>query len=109
MKTKLIAAALVTAAMAIPAAAQTVDRSDLPTRPESTPGQITISCYRGAVKTIAWDRANAIFIDDLRRLGYTFEQATVIGERVCRDEYGYKNPAYLRETLLRLMRETPPG
>ena len=38
---------------------------DLPSPSDSDAARITISCYRGLVKTIAWDRANAVFLDDL--------------------------------------------
>jgi len=80
----------------------------LPSPSDQDPGTITISCYRGPTKTVAWDRANAVFLDDLRQLGYNQVQAASIGERVCRDEYGVDNPAHLRATLLRILRDTPP-
>ncbi len=84
-------------------------RSDTPSEPTSSPkGTINVSCYRGPLKTVAWDRPNAVFIEDLRRYGYSFEQAHVIGERVCRDEYGVDNAQHKIETLKRLLREVRP-
>lgn len=81
----------------------------MPSPSDTSARQITISCYRGPTRTVAWDRANAVFLDDLRQLGYSQTQATAIGERVCRDEYGVDNPDHLRATLMRIMRETRPA
>ncbi|PRY25421.1 hypothetical protein CLV78_102600 [Aliiruegeria haliotis] len=81
-----------------------------PSHPESSgKGTINISCYRGALKTVAWDRPNAVFIEDLLSYGYTWKQAHTIGERVCRDEYGVGNGEHKIATLKRLMVEHPVG
>lgn len=98
---------LITAAVFAGISAQ-APAQDLPSKSDANPNKITISCYRGPTKTVAWDRANAVFLDDLRQLGYSHAQATAIGERVCRDEYGVDNFDHMRETLMGLMRETPP-
>ncbi|WP_068109810.1 hypothetical protein [Tropicimonas marinistellae] len=82
---------------------------DLPSPSDNDRMTINVSCYRGALKTVAWDRPNAVFIDDLLQLGYTPEQADAIGNRVCRDEYGVGNGAHKIETLKKLLKEIPPG
>lgn len=109
MRTFLIAATLLTGVVAQAPTVATAQNLELPSPSDNDPSRITISCYRGPTKTVAWDRANAVFLDDLRQLGYTHSQATDIGERVCRDEYGVDNFSHMRQTLLRLMQETPPG
>lgn len=95
----LLAAALATAAGA----------TEMPSRPDSNPGAVTISCYRGPLRDVVWDRPNAVFLDSLMRHGYSVEQAEAIGNRVCRDEYGLDNPDHMIATLTRLMAETRPA
>lgn len=106
MRTSLIASILL-AGLATQSFAK--EATDRPSPSDTDAAKITISCYRGLVKTVAWDRANAVFLDDLRQLGYSHSVATDIGERVCRDEYGVDDHEHMRKTLIRLMRETPPG
>jgi hypothetical protein len=93
-------------AMAAPAGATDID---MPSRPGGDSASITISCYRGPMRTVAWDRANAVFTDSLMRRGYSIEQAEAIGNRVCRDEYGVDNPDHMVATLQRLLAETRPA
>ncbi len=80
----------------------------MPTKPGSNPGVITISCFRGPTSAVIWDRPNAVFIEDLVRLGYSYQRAHAIGERVCRDEYGVSQPDYLKATLLEILAKSPP-
>lgn len=98
------------AGIAIPAGSAAIARSDKPSKPTSSPkGTINISCYRGALKTVAWDRPNAVFVEDLINYGYTWKEAHTIGERVCRDEWGVGNASHKKESLLRIMRDNPPS
>ncbi|OWU70547.1 hypothetical protein ATO3_19995 [Marinibacterium profundimaris] len=80
---------------------------DYPTRPGTAPNQITISCFRGLVDAVVWDRPNAVFVDDLVRIGYEYPQAYAIAQTVCRDEYGVNNPGYMTQRLQQLMATTP--
>jgi hypothetical protein len=91
------------------ALAAPVTASELPTRPGSNPEAITVSCYRGPLTDVIWDRPNAIFVDSLMRRGYSIEQAEAIGNRVCRDEYGVNDPDHMIATLTRLLAETRPA
>ncbi|MDV7141619.1 hypothetical protein R3X27_02880 [Tropicimonas sp. TH_r6] len=107
MKTTLMVALL--AGLAIPAGTAAFARGDTPSKPDSSPkGTINISCYRGIARTVAWDRPNAVFVEDLIKYGYGFKEAHIIGERVCRDEWGVGDHGHMKETLLRLLRESPP-
>lgn len=103
--------ALAGAALAIGCVVATQAAADntRPTRPGSNPSVITISCFRGPTSTVIWDRPNAVFVEDLVRLGYTYPQAHAIGERVCRDEWGVHQPDYLKGTLYEIMAVTPPS
>lgn len=94
---------------AVSVSASVASASDLPSPSDNDPSKINISCYRGAMKTVAWDRPNAVFLDDLVQLGYSREMASNIGERVCRDEYGVRNPDHQVRSLLKILRESPPG
>lgn len=80
-----------------------------PTKPGSNPAAITISCFRGPTSNVIWDRPNAVFVEDLVRVGYTYPQAHAIGERVCRDEYGVGNHDHMRMSLVEIMAKTPVG
>jgi hypothetical protein len=103
---KRIAISAMALALSLPASAALAER--LPTKPGSNPSVITISCFRGPTANVIWDRPNAVFIEDLVRLGYSYPQAQAIAERVCRDEYGVGRPDYMKATLLELMSRTPP-
>ncbi|MFC3614377.1 hypothetical protein ACFORG_11440 [Lutimaribacter marinistellae] len=81
----------------------------MPTKPHSKPYNITISCYRGPTQGVIWDRPNAVFVEDLVAIGYSYPQATAIGERVCRDEWGVGQHDYMRNSLLEIIARTPPG
>lgn len=85
-----------------------VSAKSVPTKPWTNPGVITISCFRGPTSDVIWDRPNAVFVEDLVKVGYTYPEAHAIGERVCRDEYGVGQHEYLRSTLLEIMRMNPP-
>lgn len=82
---------------------------ELPTRPGSDAATITISCYRGPWRDVIWDRPNAVFLDGLTRIGYSRQEALVIGQRICRDEYGLDDPEYLKSAMRRILAETPPS
>lgn len=76
---------------------------------DNDPNRINVSCYRGAFRNVvAWDRPNAVFVNDLVQLGYSYPDAHAIGERVCRDERGIGNAEHKISTLRQLMAETPP-
>lgn len=106
MKASMVSKALLTL-LALPLATA-VSAKDMPSRPDTDPSKITISCFRGPLRVVAWDRPNAVFIDDLVQLGYSRPEAHAIGERVCRDEYGVYNPEYQLQSLGRILAQTPP-
>ncbi len=98
------------AGLAVPLTTATI-AFGAPSHPESSPkGTINISCYRGALKnTVAWDRPNAVFVEDLITYGYTWEQAHSIGQRVCRDEWGVGDSEHKIKTLKTILRKHPVG
>lgn len=108
MRTKLILAGLVSAATVVLATTGVAERKAKPTQPGTSGPEWIISCYRGPFTAVAWDRPNAVFVDDLIEYGYTPTQAIAIGKRVCRDEWGVHNEEYLKQTLLRIISEQPP-
>jgi len=65
-------------------------------------GTIVVSCFRGPWNDVIWDRPNAVFIDSLVAIGYTFTTAHAIGERVCRDKALVNNPGSLTTTMRRI-------
>ncbi|WP_428926399.1 hypothetical protein [Marinibacterium sp. SX1] len=81
---------------------------DYPTAPNNTPNRITISCFRGFLPDVIWDRPNSVFVDDLVKYGYDYPQAFAIAEAICRDEYGVNNQGYMTQRLQQLIRDTPP-
>lgn len=72
------------------------------------PGVVTVSCFRGPWEEVIWDRPNAIFIDSLVALGYSYTEANGIGERVCRDEATVDNEAAARAVMMRILADNPP-
>jgi len=105
-KVKIASAALAGAlALTAPAAvAQSV-----PSPHDEDPSRITISCYRGwLADTVAWDRPNSVFVEDLVQLGYSRNRALAGGAHACRDEYGVNNPTHQRAQLVRILQEDPP-
>ncbi|MBB97314.1 MAG: hypothetical protein CML68_22270 [Rhodobacteraceae bacterium] len=81
---------------------------DYPSPLDSNANYITISCFRGPLPVVVWDRPNAVFVDDLVQYGYAYPQAYSIAETVCRDEYAVGNKGYMTQRLYELMNETPP-
>jgi len=63
------------------------------------PQVILVSCYRGPLKKVIWDRPEPAFIDSLVAVGYDYPTAHAIGERVCRDSALVNNRAALRQTM----------
>ena len=105
---KRIVVAALAVGLAMPLTSTTI-ASAAPSRPDSSPdGTINISCYRGALRsTVAWDRPNAVFVEDLVAYGYSWEQAHSIGMRLCRDEWGIGNAQHKIDSLKKIMRDTP--
>lgn len=99
----------VPAVMAGVMAAGAASAQSMPSPHDNDPLTITISCYRGPSQTVAWDRPNSVFIEDLIQLGYSRAEASVIGEHICRDEYGVRNPSHQRAQLRQILAEDPPG
>ena len=97
MTRNLMIAALFTT-VAAPAVA-----ADAPSKAaEVLPGTITVSCFRGPWEAVIWDRPNAVFIESLVAVGYEYEKAHAIAERVCRDEALVNNSEGLRSTMLQI-------
>jgi len=105
---KLTSLAPALAAGLIAASATTASAQSMPSPHNDDPGLINISCYRGWLETVAWDRPNSVFVEDLVQLGYTRDQAMVIGEQICRDEYGVRNPSHQISQLRQILRDDPP-
>lgn len=100
---------VVVAATAIAMGAQDARAQSLPSAHDNDPSKITISCYRGWVQAVAWDRPNSVFIEDLIQLGYSRSDAMDIGEHICRDEYGVRNPEHQLAQLRQILTQQPPG
>lgn len=67
-------------------------------------GTITVSCFRGPWREVIIDRPNAVFVDSLVDVGYTYERAHAIATRICRDEELVGNPDAMREEMRRIYR-----
>lgn len=105
---KLTSLAPALAAGLLAASATLASAQNLPSPHNSDPNLVNISCYRGWLDTVAWDRPNSVFVEDLVQLGYTRSKATVIGEQICRDEYGVRNPQHQIAQLRQILRDDPP-
>lgn len=108
MRKCIFAAAALAGMVVLPVTEVSAQSRTLPSPTDSDASRITISCFRGIVKDVIWDRPNAVFVDDLTQLGYSYPTAHAIAERVCRDEYGVRNPEHQAATLLEILAETPP-
>ncbi|KIT16493.1 hypothetical protein [Jannaschia aquimarina] len=105
---KVIATALLAAAATVGSApAAVADHHASGLRPGE---QITIKCARYIARSdrVIWDRPMAVFLDDLRRIGYSPERAEAIGNRVCRDGALVNNAEGLAATMREILRTTPP-
>lgn len=100
---------VVVIATALCATSLAAERRAKPSPSDDNPGQIRISCYRGPLREVIWDRPNAVFIDDLVQIGYSLSEASWLAERVCRDEYGVYDEAYIVDRFRILMKQNPPG
>lgn len=103
MKVTLLSAAALAAALLLDVSAATAQR--MPAPHDDDPAKITISCYRGISRNVAWDRPNSVFVEDLVQLGYSRVEATAVGEHICLDEYGVRNPTHQVEQLLQILAE----
>lgn len=92
------------APLAAPVAADTLD-----TEWDGDPNKLRVSCYRGALRTVAWDRPNAVFIMDLLQLGYDNDEAAMLAELVCRNIRGVRNPEYQTQRMRLILQKHPPG
>lgn len=70
-------------------------------------GVIVVSCYRGPWQQVIWDRPNAVFIDSLVNVGYSYPTASAIAERICRDQNLVGNPGALSASMRNIWRS--PG
>ncbi len=68
---------------------------------------ITVSCYRGPLQRVIWDRPQPAFIDSLVAVGYDYPTAHAIGERVCRDQSLVNNPGSLSRTMREIYYAAP--
>lgn len=100
MTGKLISAAFVIA-LAAPVAAQ--ETGEPGARDGTT---IVVSCFRGPMKVVVWDRPTTRFVDSLVDVGYSYGDALAIGERICRDETLVGNPGALSAEMRRIYDET---
>jgi hypothetical protein len=106
---KLTSLALALGAGFTAASATLVSAQSMPSPHNDDPNLINISCYRGPFETVAWDRPNSVFVEDLVQIGYTRDKAMVIGEHICRDEFGVRNPSHQIDQLRQILRDDPPG
>ncbi len=95
---------LVLVFVATPVKAQEASNSLTTEAPTVT---VTISCFRGPLDQVIWDRPKAEFIDDLVGIGYSYANANAIGERICADQEGVSDPQYLRAHLISILRSFP--
>lgn len=79
----------------------------LPANATQTSEPITVGCFRGPFKSVIWDHPKQAFVDSLMANGFSYDRATEIGERVCRDERLVGQPEQLAEQTRRLIRQTP--
>lgn len=101
---RLVTAALVASALATPAVA---DGGTHGYAPAQTAPQVVASCFRGPWQQIIWDHPNAVFVDSLVNIGYSFERASAIANRVCKDKSLVNNPAGLKSTTETIIASSP--
>lgn len=70
---------------------------------------IVVSCFRGPWNDVIWDHPEAVFVDSLVNLGYTFPEAHAIAERVCRDSTTVGQPEEMKAAMYRILAANPPG
>ncbi|WP_102107509.1 hypothetical protein [Oceaniglobus roseus] len=77
--------------------------------PDTPPGRlvVTVSCFRGPWKEIIWDHANPVFIDSLVNVGYSYESASAIANRICRDKSLVNDNEALRLETVRVLNGSP--
>ena len=46
---------------------------------------VTVSCFRGPWVETIWDHPHPIFIDSLVNVGYSYERAQGLANRICQD------------------------
>lgn len=94
--------ALITlAALAIAATTTAVAASPV------VPGVITVSCFRGPTAAVIWDHPRPVFIDSLVAVGYDYNTATSIAERICRDADGVGNEEHLKASTRQALYNSP--
>lgn len=69
---------------------------------------VTVSCFRGPLSEIIWDRPNPVFIDSLVNAGYSFPEAHAIGERVCTDPSTVDRPDRAIQVMTQIIAQNPP-
>jgi hypothetical protein len=47
---------------------------------------IHVSCFRGPLKAVIWDRANPEFIESFVTYGYSRKTAMALADSICRDQ-----------------------
>ncbi|WP_375262047.1 hypothetical protein [Palleronia sp.] len=101
---RLAAAALVASGLAAPAVAGAGTHGYVPT--QYAP-RVVVSCFRGPWQQIIWDHPNAVFVDSLVGIGYSFERASAIANRVCKDGSLVNNADGLKATTEAIIANSP--
>ena len=70
---------------------------------------VLVSCYRGPLKEVIWDRPEPVFIDTLVAAGYDYPTAHAMAERICRDRSLVGNREALRGTAQGVVNSYPPS
>ena len=109
MKHLLAAAALLASTLASPALANHKSHGHAPLHYTYGYNNVTVvvSCFRGPLREVIWDHPNGVFIESLASLGYSYERATAIAERVCRDRSLVGNPEGLKSVTRGIIQSAP--
>ncbi|MDU8926506.1 hypothetical protein RXV86_03825 [Alisedimentitalea sp. MJ-SS2] len=68
---------------------------------------INVSCYRGPLEAVIWDRANPKFVDSLVSQGYSSATASVLADSICRNPGLVANPDRIGPAIRAMIAATP--
>lgn len=103
---RLVTAALVASAVAMPAVAGGGTHGYGHATAQTAP-QVVVSCFRGPWQQIIWDHPKPVFVDSLVNIGYSIERASAIANRVCKDASLVNNPAGLKSMTESIIASSP--
>lgn len=68
---------------------------------------IEVSCYRGPLKAVIWDRANPGFVESLVAYGFSNATANTMADGICRNPVFVDDPKKLAPAVQAIVAATP--